>query len=65
MVDGETGRVAFQPLAGKRILRLDAQVDGVDYGAPAWQAAEDTPETRADARTLLDNGARCLTAYTL
>ena len=61
VVDEEGGQVTFLPVAGSRVLRLEPRVDGVEYGAPAWEPAEETVEGRAKARTELDNGA-CLAA---
>jgi hypothetical protein len=57
VVDEEGGAVTFFPITGRRVLRLEPRVDGVDYGAPAWEPADDTVEGRAKARTELDNGA--------
>jgi len=59
LVDEAAGTVSFVPLAGGRVLRLDAKVAGVDYGPPAWTAdgEEDTPAGRAAARRRLDDCA--------
>jgi hypothetical protein len=48
--EGGVCSLVFHPLSGGRVLRLDAQVKGVDYGAPPWEAEEETAERRAVAR---------------
>ena len=59
VVDEEDGTVTFFPVTGRRVLRLEPRVDGVEYGAPAWEPVDETVEGRAKARTELDNGASC------
>ena len=54
-VDEEAGTVCFHPVSSRRVLRLEARVQGVDYGAPAWEPVDDTPEARARARAQLDD----------
>lgn len=63
LVDEAAGTVSFVPVAGGRVLRLDATVRGMDYGPPPWTAdeAEDTPAGRAAARRRLDDSALPLT----
>ena len=59
LVDEAAGTVSFVPVAGGRIIRLDAQVRGMDYGPPPWtaDAAADTAAGRAAARRRLDECA--------
>jgi hypothetical protein len=59
LVDEAAGTISFVPVAGGRVLRLDAQVRGMDYGPPPWtaDAAADTAAGRAAARRRLDECA--------
>ena len=59
VVDEDDGTVTFFPVTGRRVLRLEPRVDGVEYGAPAWEPVDETVEGRAKARTELDKGASC------
>jgi hypothetical protein len=59
VVDAAAGTLTFVPLAGAKVLRMDASVRGLDYGAPEWQQddAAETPAGRAAARKRLDDSA--------
>jgi hypothetical protein len=59
VVDAAAGTVSFVPVAGAKVLRMDATVRGLDYGAPEWQQDEaaETPAGRAAARKRLDDSA--------